>query len=132
MTKHKPSRRKPTKRKAQPPSVQQASAQLAPVQAIRRQHAHAQLAGAHQHLVIALRKDIDSLDAKIAMLIKKRTIIAARIIALKTAEGEPIIDLKRERKILKRYANKLARPIATNQVKTLVMAIIQLTPRYRA
>lgn len=117
MTKRKLTKRKPSKRNAQKPKVLKPSAQLAP---------------ALQRIIQSLRKDIDAVDGEIAMLVKKRTAIAARIIALKTADGEPIVDRKREHQILKRYALKLTRPITSKQLKALVTAILQLTPRYRA
>lgn len=53
------------------------------------------------------RKEIDAVDLEILSLIRQRTVIVREIGVLKAQAGLPIIDLNREKEVLKRISEKI-------------------------
>ncbi len=53
------------------------------------------------------RKEIDAVDLEILSLIRQRTVIAREIGVLKAQAGLPIVDLNREKEVLKRISEKI-------------------------
>ena len=76
-----------------------------------------------------LRSEIDELDREIVKLLNRRTRLGLKAARIKTRDGRPIVDAKREREVLMRIAMANEGPLPQDALLALYRQLIETMTR---